>query len=68
MLVGPGDRHPAMAIADRGDAALVTHGLAKDTPTRIRDAGTEQVEFRKGLVKLGRVCSYETVDGRMETE
>ncbi len=57
-----------MAIEDRGDAYLVTHALAKDTLSRIRDVSTEQVEFRKGLVKLGRVCGYEMIDGRMETE
>jgi uracil phosphoribosyltransferase len=29
---------------------------------------TEQIAFRKGLVKLGRICGYEIVDGLMETE
>ena len=57
-----------MAIEDRGDAYLVTHALAKDTLSRIRDVETEQVSFRKGLVKLGRICGYEIIDGRMETE
>jgi uracil phosphoribosyltransferase (EC 2.4.2.9) len=57
-----------MTIEERGDAHLVTHALAKDTLSKIRDAETEQVEFRKGLVKLGRVCGYEIIDGRMETE
>jgi uracil phosphoribosyltransferase len=57
-----------MTIEDRGDAFLVTHALAKDTLSRIRDVDTEQVEFRKGLVKLGRICGYEIIDGRMETE
>ena len=57
-----------MAIEDRGDAYLVTHALAKDTLSRIRDVQTEQVSFRKGLVKLGRICGYEIIDGRMETE
>ena len=57
-----------MAIEDRGDAHVVTHALATDVLTRIRDVGTEQVEFRKGLVKLGRICGYEIIDGAMETE
>ena len=57
-----------MAIEDRGDAHVVTHALATDVLTRIRDIETEQVEFRKGLVKLGRICGYEIIDGAMETE
>ncbi|MFC7213747.1 uracil phosphoribosyltransferase [Saliphagus sp. GCM10025334] len=57
-----------MPIEDRGDAYLVTHALAKDTLSRLRDVETEQVSFRKGLVKLGRICGYEIIDGRMETE
>jgi len=57
-----------MTIERRGDAYLVTHALAKDTLSRIRDTDTEQVEFRKGLVKLGRICGYEIIDGRMDTE
>ncbi|QLH81576.1 uracil phosphoribosyltransferase [Halosimplex pelagicum] len=57
-----------MAIEDRGDASLITHALATDVLTRLRDVETEQVEFRKGLVKLGRICGYEIIDGAMETE
>jgi len=57
-----------MTIEDRDNAHLVTHALAKDTLSRIRDVETEQVSFRKGLVKLGRICGYEIIDGRMETE
>ena len=57
-----------MAIEDRGDAHLITHALARDTLSRLRDVDTSQVAFRKGLVKLGRVCGYEIIDGRMETE
>ncbi|WP_254864406.1 uracil phosphoribosyltransferase [Halovivax gelatinilyticus] len=57
-----------MAIEDRDDAYLVTHALARDTLSRLRSVETEQVSFRKGLVKLGRVCGYEIIDGRMETE
>ncbi|WP_207586602.1 uracil phosphoribosyltransferase [Halomontanus rarus] len=57
-----------MTIEDRENAYLVTHAMAKDTLSRIRDVETEQVEFRKGLVKLGRLCGYEIIDGRMETE
>ncbi len=57
-----------MAIEDRDEAYLVTHALARDTLSRLRDVETEQVSFRKGLVKLGRICGYEIIDGRMETE
>jgi uracil phosphoribosyltransferase len=57
-----------MAIEDRGDASVVTHALATDELTRIRDVDTEQVAFRKGLVRLGRICGYEIIDGAMETE
>ena len=57
-----------MPIEQRGDASLVTHALAKDELSKIRDVETEQVEFRKGLVRLGRICGYEIIDGRMETE
>ncbi|WP_436929418.1 uracil phosphoribosyltransferase [Halosimplex halobium] len=57
-----------MAIEDRGDAKLIDHALATDVLTRLRDVETEQVAFRKGLVKLGRVCGYEIIDGAMETE
>jgi uracil phosphoribosyltransferase len=57
-----------MTIEDRDRASLITHSLAKDTLSRLRDVETEQVEFRKGLVKLGRICGYEVIDGLMETE
>jgi len=57
-----------MTIEDRDEAHVITHALAKDTLSRIRDVETEQVAFRKGLVKLGRICGYEIIDGRMETE
>ena len=57
-----------MTIEDRDDAYLIMHALAKDTLSRLRDVETEQVAFRKGLVKLGRICGYEIIDGAMETE
>jgi uracil phosphoribosyltransferase len=57
-----------MTIEDRSNTHIVTHALARDTLSRIRDTGTEQVSFRKGLVKLGRICGYEIIDGAMETE
>ncbi len=62
------DTLAGMAIEDRGDAKLIDHALATDVLTRLRDVETEQVAFRKGLVKLGRVCGYEIIDGAMETE
>jgi uracil phosphoribosyltransferase len=57
-----------MTLEQRGDATLVAHALAKDELSRLRDRETEQVEFRKGMVRLGRICGYEIIDGRMETE
>jgi uracil phosphoribosyltransferase len=57
-----------MPLEQRGDASLVAHALATDELSRLRDKETEQVEFRKGLVRLGRICGYEIIDGRMETE
>ena len=57
-----------MTIEDRDDAHVITHALARDTLSKLRDVETAQVAFRKGLVKLGRVCGYEIIDGRMETE
>jgi uracil phosphoribosyltransferase len=57
-----------MTIEDRGDASVVTHALATDELTQIRDVSTEQVAFRKGLVRLGRICGYEIIDGALETE
>lgn len=57
-----------MTIEDRGDVHVITHALARDTLSKIRDTGTEQVSFRKGLVKLGRICGYEIIDGALETE
>ncbi|MDL5362999.1 uracil phosphoribosyltransferase [Halalkalicoccus sp. NIPERK01] len=57
-----------MTIEDRDTASVITHALARDTLSRLRDVETEQVAFRKGLVKLGRVCGYEIIDGSMETE
>ncbi|WP_136689585.1 uracil phosphoribosyltransferase [Halorhabdus amylolytica] len=57
-----------MTIEDHGHAKVVSHALARDTLTRLRDVETEQVAFRKGLVKLGRICGYEIVDGLLESE
>ncbi|MEF8830826.1 MAG: uracil phosphoribosyltransferase [Halobacteriales archaeon] len=57
-----------MTIEDRGEASVITHALAKHTLSDLRSVETEQVAFRKGLVKLGRICGYEIIDGHMETE
>jgi len=57
-----------MSIERRGDASVITHALAKDELSRLRDRETEQVEFRKGLVRLARICGYEIIHGRMDTE
>jgi len=57
-----------MTIENRDDAFVITHAFAKHTLSELRDVETEQVEFRKGLVTLGRLSGYEIIDGRMETE
>jgi uracil phosphoribosyltransferase len=57
-----------MPIEDRDDAHVITHALAKHTLSELRSADTEQVAFRNGLVKLGRICGYEIIDGMMDTE
>lgn len=57
-----------MPISERDSASLITHALARDTLSQLRSADMEQVAFRKGLVKLGRICGYEIIDGAMETE
>ncbi|PSQ42404.1 uracil phosphoribosyltransferase, partial [Halobacteriales archaeon SW_7_68_16] len=49
-------------------ARTIDHALATHTLTRLRSVETEQVAFRKGLVKLGRICGYEIIDGYFETE
>jgi uracil phosphoribosyltransferase len=68
MSIPVGLTHRQMPIEDRDNAYLITHALAKDTLSRLRDVETAQVAFRKGLVKLGRICGYEIIDGAMETE
>lgn len=57
-----------MTIEDLDNASIVNHKLAKDILTEIRDVDTHQVDFRRGLVKLGRICGYEIIDSRLETE
>jgi uracil phosphoribosyltransferase len=60
--------HQRMSIEDRDHVSVVTHALAQHTLADIRSVETEQVAFRKGLVKLGRICGYELIDGRLDTE
>jgi len=57
-----------MTIEERGPASVITHALARDTLSQLRDVDTEQVAFRKGLVRLGRISGYEIIDGCMDTE
>ena len=54
-----------MATADH---TTIEHALAKHTLTRLRNVETDQVGFRKGLVKLGRICGYEIIDRRLGTD
>jgi uracil phosphoribosyltransferase len=57
-----------MTIEDRDHASIITHALAQDVLTDLRDVETEQIAFRTGLVTLGRVCGYELLDDRFETD
>jgi len=38
---------------------IVDHPFAQQELTKIRDKNTNQIQFRKGLVRLGRICGYE---------
>ena len=57
-----------MTIEQRGDAAVITHALAQHVLTDLRNVETSQVDFRRGLVRLGRLCGYELVDSKFSTE
>lgn len=57
-----------MTVDHREHAAVVTHALAQHTLTELRSVETEQIGFRKGLVRLGRVCGYELIDTYFQTE
>jgi len=57
-----------MSIERRENASVITHSLAQHVLTDLRSVDTEQVAFRKGLVRLGRVSGYEIIDSRMPTE
>jgi len=57
-----------MSIEQRDGASVVTHPLARDRLTTLRDADTGGVAFREALVELGRICGYAFVDYAMDTE
>ena len=57
-----------MSIERHENVSVITHSLAQHTLTDLRSVNTEQVAFRKGLVRLGRVCGYEIIDSRMPTD
>ncbi len=57
-----------MTLEQHGRASLITHTLAQHVLGDLRSVDTDQVEFRKGLVKLGRLCGYELIDTRFPTE
>jgi uracil phosphoribosyltransferase len=40
---------------------VIDHPLAQAILTTLRDRNTRQIEFRKGLVRLGRLIAYEIV-------
>lgn len=53
---------------ETAEHTVIDHALARHTLTTLRDVETDQVGFRKGLVKLGRICGYELIDHRLGTE
>lgn len=57
-----------MSLEEREHASVVTHALAQHVLSDLRSVETSQVAFRKGLVKLGRLCGYELIDSRFPTE
>ncbi len=44
-----------------GKVNIIDHPLAQALLTKLRDKSTDQIEFRKGLVELGRIIGYEIV-------
>lgn len=44
-----------------GGVIIIDHPLAQDILTTLRDKNTKQIEFRKGLVRLGRLIGYEII-------
>jgi uracil phosphoribosyltransferase len=42
-----------------GNLWVVDHPFAQQELTKIRNKNTNQIQFRKGLVRLGRICGYE---------
>lgn len=46
---------------------ILDHPLAQEILTELRDKGTRQIQFRKGLVRLGRLMGYELMK-TMRTE
>ncbi|MFP3160759.1 MAG: uracil phosphoribosyltransferase [Vulcanisaeta sp.] len=44
-----------------GRVVVIDHPLAQAILTTLRDKNTKQIEFRKGLVRLGRLMGYEIV-------
>lgn len=41
---------------------LIDHIAAHEELTKIRDKNTNQIGFRKGIVKIGRICGYEIIN------
>ncbi len=50
-----------------GRVKIVTHPLAQAVLTELRDKRTGQVEFRKGLVRIGRLVAYRITED-LDTE
>jgi uracil phosphoribosyltransferase len=50
-----------------GHVKIVDHPLAQEILTVLRDKDTDQITFRKGLVKLGRLIGYKLIEN-MPTE
>lgn len=62
-----GRQRPHMPIEDRGHASVVTHALAREYLTTLRDATTDRREFHEKLDALGELCGYELIEDRFGT-
>jgi len=41
---------------------IINSAAAQEELTKIRDKNTQRIGFRKGLVKIGRICGYEIME------
>jgi uracil phosphoribosyltransferase len=57
-----------MALEATEDATVVTHALAREALTTLRDIETGSTTFRTELERLGRICGETICDDYFETE